>query len=311
MKKREQHVWTWPIAGYLFLGGLGSSISIIVAVADLFFEKGSVLSAGLIIAIVALGLGSFLLIFELGRPLQFWRVFSKQKAVLTFGAWAVSTLLIFDLVYLSCFIEWFPWYSLSILRLIVAIVTLLVGVGVLMYTGVELSSMKGRVLWNTPLLPLLFSLSGLLTGVAGCSLIVGVWPYHGTEAEAVTTITALRIICIILLVVVLITVFIYTVMTYTSTSETAQKAMKRWFKGSYAPAFWGGLIGIGLVLPLVLLIPALAVLDLLSYVLIIAGGAFLRFLVVYSDDRQQISGESFYWQHLPKGDEEFIRRNWG
>lgn len=311
MKKREMHVWTWPIATYLFLGGLGAGINITVAIADLFFGVGEMLSFSVLVAIVALGFGSFLLIFELGRPFQFWRVFSAQKAVLTFGAWMIILLVILDVVYASCFISWFPWQNMVLLRKVVAVLALLVGVGVLMYTGIELSSMKGRLLWNTPLLPVLFSLSGLLTGLAAVTLSAGLWPYGGEASAVVAVAGVFRMLIIGLAVLTLVTTLVYVAMVYTSTTKAARTAIQRWLTGAWAFAFWGGLIGAGHAVPLILLAFNMTSLDVVAYVLIIIGGGFLRFLVVYSDDRQLLPGESAYWKRLPKGDEAFIDRNWG
>lgn len=311
MKQREKHVWTWPIAGYLFLGGLGAGVSIVVAAADLFFGLGSVLYLCLLVAIAALALGSFLLIFELGRPLQFWRVFSKQKAVLTFGAWMVSALIVFDIIYLSCFISWFPWEGIAVLRVILSALCLIIGCGVLMYTGIELSSMKGRLLWNTPILPILFALSGLLTGIAACLLCVGLWAEAISPATLTLLYAVMRSLGIGLTVVVLITSFIYVLMIYTSSNKSARNAMKRWLSGTFAPGFWGGLIVVGLVLPLLLFALDTVMFDMIASVFIICGGLCLRFLVVYSDDRQLLSGEGYYWDHLAKGNEPFLDRNWG
>lgn len=311
----KEHVWTWPIASYLFLGGLGSSMTIVASVSDLFFGSGSVLAFCLLVSAVVLAFGSFLLIFELGRPLQFWRVFSMQKAVLTFGAWMVVLLMVINVVYFSFWVDWFPWRDLEVLRLIVAVLAILIGCGVLLYTGIELSSMKGRVLWNTPAMPILFAVSGLLTGLAADILLFGLWPYKaggaGDGLAAVgLTVEAMKVLCVGLVVATLVVTLVYLFMTYTSSNSSAKKAALRWIKGSYAPAFWGGLVALGLVVPLLLFAFDIKLLNDAAFVLILAGGVFLRFLVVYSDDRRVLPGEEGYWGRLPKGHERFIGKDW-
>lgn len=315
---KHSHVWTWPIAGYLFLGGLGAGMIIIATIADLFLDLGFLFVPCALGSLVALGLGSFLLIFELGRPFQFWRVFSKEKAILTFGAWMVVALIIFNVVYFSFWFSFVPWYEAVLFRQIIAAICLLLGCGVLLYTGVELSSMKARVFWNTPALPILFVLSGLLVGLAGNFIMISVWPYVWNETigilmleyALIVTQATLAAFMVIMIVLNLVAVLIYVLMMYFSASAGARKAAARWLKGSYAVGFWGGLVVVGLILPLVLFavgsLPALLV----AAVCVIFGGVCLRFLIVYCDDRRELNGEALHEKRLPDGDELFLSQNW-
>jgi polysulfide reductase chain C len=317
---KHTHVWSWPIAGYLFLGGLGAGMIIVATVADLAFGLGSIFIPCAAGSIVALGLGSFLLIFELGRPFQFWRVFSKEKAILTFGAWMVIALVIFDIIYFSFWFVFIPWSGIVLLRQIIGVICLLLGWGVMLYTGVELSSMKARVFWNTPVLPVLFVLSGLLVGAAADNLLIGVWPklpdlmappFIESPIFVLASVQGyLKIIITMLTVLVLVATFVYVLMMYFAGSSGARKAATRWLTGSYAWAFWGGLVIVGLIIPLFLQAFNSPLLLAFSWVCIIIGGLCLRFLVVYCDDRRELNGEALYQKRLPDGDEDFLKCNW-
>ncbi len=60
-------------------------------------------------------------------------------------------------------------------------------------------------------------------------------------------------------------------------------------KGSYAPAFWIGIVGCGLVLPFILYVGGHGVAsEVIAPVLVLIGGCILRFLVVNTDDRAPI-----------------------
>ena len=72
---KKERTWGWPIAGYLFLGGLGGGMMVLSTMADLFFDMGDIFAVGNFIAAILVALGSGMLILELGRPTQFWRVF--------------------------------------------------------------------------------------------------------------------------------------------------------------------------------------------------------------------------------------------
>jgi formate-dependent nitrite reductase membrane component NrfD len=307
----HKHVWTWPIATYLFLGGLGAGMTVVAAGADFFLDAGGEFALCVLAAVVVLGAGSALLIFELGRPWQFWRVFSRQKAVLTFGAWMVIALVVVDILYFSFLCGWFPWGGFVAGRIIVAWLGILLSCGVLIYTGVELSSMRARVFWNTPVLPVLFVSSGLLVGSAADYLLLGIWP---SVTQPMPNATATAMLLALMVFLVLSTLFItmlYVLMMYTSAGYSAQRVAKRWLVGRYALVFWAVLVAAGLVAPLVLLALGDSRIIPLAALLTIVGGVCLRFLVVYSDDRRQIEGEVKRLSRLPRGDEDFLRSNWG
>jgi hypothetical protein len=48
----------------------------------------------------------------------------------------------------------------------------------------------------------------------------------------------------------------------------------------------------------------------LASLLLVIGGLFLRFLVVYSDDRRMFDGEELWRSQLPRGDEDFLKSTW-
>ncbi|MDR3037261.1 MAG: polysulfide reductase NrfD, partial [Coriobacteriales bacterium] len=99
--KLTKHYWVWPIAWYLFLGGLGGGILTVAGIFDLVFrgglevagaatgplaQIGSVYALAVFIGVACLGIGSFLLIFELGQPKVFLRVFLSRTAIIKYGA---------------------------------------------------------------------------------------------------------------------------------------------------------------------------------------------------------------------------------
>ena len=181
---KEEHNWGWPIASYLFLGGLGGGMIVVAGLADLAFGRGELFSLGSLIAGIAIAIGSALLIFELGRPFQFWRVLSRQKAIMTAGAWMLSFTIVTSFAYFSFWPDFSPWRQLVGLRHLVAGINIVLGLGVCIYTGILLGSLRARAFWNTPVLPVLFLVSGISTGVAAQSLLAGSWPCRSTCRRA-------------------------------------------------------------------------------------------------------------------------------
>lgn len=302
----RENVWGWPVAGYLFLGGLGGGMVIVSTVADLFFGQGRMFASGNFVAAVLVGLGSALLIFELGRPFQFWRVFSRQKAIMTVGAWLLGLLMLCSVAYGSFWLSFLPWYGFDVLRLILAWVNLLLGAGVVAYTGVLLGSMKARPFWNSPALPVLFLVSGLSTGVAAQSLLAGLWPWDGIESDLVMVESFLRASDGSLLVLEVFVLMVYVLMMRTVAPECASRSAETWLTGHRMLPFWGGLVGLGLIGPLLLYALGQGAMLILAPLAVLIGGLILRFLVVYTDDRKTLPGEEQFFARLPHEDEPFL-----
>ncbi len=305
---KEEHNWGRPIASYLFLGGRGGGMIVVAGLADLAFEKGALFSLGSLIAGIAIAIGSGLLIFELGRPFQFWRVLSRQRAIMTAGAWMLSFTILTSFAYFSFWPDFSPWCQLVGLRHLVAGINILLGLGVCIYTGILLGSLRARVFWNTPLLPVLFLASGISTGVAAQSLLAGSWPCHAVTADDLAALHALLRFCdLTLLIFEFILVFVYILMMRFSAGLATGRIAAQWLTGPKRWLFWGGLVGLGLVVPGVLYsLPSAAAAGAAPY-LVLIGGVILRFLVVYSDERAQLPGESEYYSRLPNPEAPFLK----
>ena len=301
---KTERAWGWPIALDLFLAGLGGGIMIISAVADLIFDTGSFFLPASFAATVLLAMGASLLVFELGRPFQFHRVFSRQKAIMTVGAYMLSLLIAVSFAYGTFLFSFLPWHAIDGLRQVVAAIGLLLGVGVVVYTGVLPASMKSRPFWHGPALPVLFMVSAISNGIAVQYLLVHILSSGSDVAVAEGLLTAANIV---LLAVELIVLFIYVLTMRASAAPPAAQAANAWLKGRQKLAFWAGLVVIGLIAPLVLY----AVGDNITWILasagVLIGGIVLRFLIVYSGDRRLLPGEAEFLAKLPNGDEEFLR----
>jgi formate-dependent nitrite reductase membrane component NrfD len=304
---KEEHTWSWPVAGYLFLGGLGGGMLVVAAAAELFFGMGSAFAPGTIAAAVIIALGSGLLVFDLGKPLYFWRVFSKEKAILTVGAWLLSLAIICGLLYGFSLLPFSPWHDIAGLRSAFAWICLLLGLGTAIYTGVFLGTMKARPFWNNPALPILFFISAVSNGIAAQSLSV----YFVASGSAIGNSNLIKGflngIDIGLLVLEIIILVVYVLIMRYATTVTSARIAASWLSGNRKWPFWGGMMCLGLMLPLVLYLVSGDVAELLATVLVLAGGVMLRFLVVYTNDRMLLPGEEEFHSWLPAGNETFLR----
>jgi polysulfide reductase chain C len=327
--KLTKHYWVWPIAWYLFLGGLGGGTLTIVGVFDLVFRGGievggemiaplssvgSVFALAVFIGVACLGIGSFLLIFELGQPTVFLRVFLSRTAIIKYGACLLILAMGFGFVYFLFFLppEWnLFYYGWTWLRDICCVLMMLFGISVVVYTGVLLSSMKSKPFWNTPALPVLFTVSALSTATALIAITAGMWPattfeLAGGHAVTEAIVENLHTIDAVLVITEIVVLCIYVLMMYGAGNVTARAVALKWIRGAFAPLFWGGMIVIGLFIPFCSYLTGGLMAEMVAPVLVLATGLLLRFLIVYSDARRPIPGEERYWARIPKGDESFL-----
>ncbi len=304
----HQRTWGWPIATYLFLGGVGGGMSVVSAVGDMIFGQGSLFLLGAWIAAILVALGSALLILELGRPHKFYRVFSRSRAILTLGAWMLGALIIVDVAYGSFLIPFSLWYGAQGLRIWLACASLLLGAGVALYTGIFLGSIRSRPFWNSPALPILFFVSAMSTGIAAQSIAVKFSVLFTTDPGGVESVEGLlRTLDMSFLLLELIVLMVYVVMMRTVAVEAAARAAGTWLHGTKASAFWGGVVVLGLLGPLLLYALGVEWAEVVAAIGVLLGGLVLRFLVVYTDDRTLLPGEAQFFERLPQHDEPFLK----
>ena len=179
--------WGWPIAFYLFLAGLSAGASIVaVLISNKFGKDNYYFKAAALIAPVAIILGLALLVVDLGKPLSFYWILLLYNfdSVMSIG---VALLLVYtplSVIYaLGAFKNEIASLKISLfdtlanlaskLSGLLGVLLFILGIGVGAYTGFLLSAAHKIALWNTPVLPLLFLVSGL--SCAGAfTLLLGV-----------------------------------------------------------------------------------------------------------------------------------------
>lgn len=326
--KLEKHYWVWPIAWYLFLGGLGGGILFVSGLLHMVFGAGYLLAPGVLLAVACLGFGSLLLVFELGQPKVFLRVFLSATAIIKWGAFLLVVAMVFGLVYFLFLLppawELF-YYSWTWLFDLSAALMTLFGICVVVYTGVLLCTMKAKPFWNTPALPVLFTVSALSTATAALALTGLLWHqpwftsfWFGALASQElfmaqfmvnneVIVGIMHISDIILIMGEIIVLLLYVFLMRASGNVTAKSVALEWISGKKAVLFWVGMMACGLVIPFALYQLGGAGATFVAPVLVLAAGLLLRFLIVYSDKRRPMPGEERFYARMPKGDERFLQ----
>lgn len=324
----RRHFWEWPIPTYLFLGGLGGGIFCLIAILSLcVYPSVDAVAMSMawpgFLAICCLGFGCVMLVADLGQPMVFYRAFIKSTSVLAWGARLLTICTIFGLVWFASYIPW-EWFApianiCAVFRAPALAIAGIAGTCVMLYTGIFLSTLKAHAFWATPALPVLFSVSALSTACAAISLSVGWWPAPqgiASEAALLNLIAAeavheiLHLVDVILVLVEIVVLLVMVLSFLGAGNTTANRVGHKWVHGSYAFAFWGGMICMGLVLPELMYIGMAGTVasTVIAPVLVLCGGLLLRFMVVNSDERAPLPGEDAYYTKLPKADAEFIHK---
>jgi protein NrfD len=183
---------------------------------------------------------------------------------------------------LTAFVQW-GWQLLAAIsrwaersNRVLALIGALLGIGVGFYTGVLLSTIPSRPLWNTAILAPLFLVSGLASGGAFLCLFL---PEEEHRHLVPFSILFCGIEILLLLALSINLIF---------GNSAAQRAGTILFNGVYGWAFWGLVFLFGLLVPAVLeqmellhrripFIPAR-----IPPVLKLVGSLALRFVIVYA-----------------------------
>lgn len=297
--KHKETTWGWMLAVDFFFAGMGGVMIAVMGVSYLFFDGALTSLAGNLVGPVFVAMGAGLLILELGRPFQAWRVFMNPKAILTIGAWNMTLAIGFGLVLASFGIQTLPWASWAWAQNILAVLCVLVGVVVATYPGVLLGSHKARPFWTGPGMVSLFLLSSLVTGLATHDFFQII---AGNDAQF-----SLLLAGLLASQIVLWGLYIY--VKATGTTDREAESVKSWINGDKAIGFWVIVLGIGSALPLILaLLSDNGLVVGLLAILVDVGGGWMRWMVIRSGEyRTWLPGEERYLSRLPHGDEEFLK----
>lgn len=234
--------WTALIWIYLWLAGMAGGAYLAAYAANRFTggKNETLLKTATIMGIPLAGLGALLLIFELGNPIRFWHLFTQFDVVspMSMGTWI---LLAWIIIAVAMVASW--WFNLlGGLRGFLSTVNAVLAAALVTYTGVLLA-VSSQSLWaGTILLPSLFAVSAVSTGVA--ILVLSSTAIKSIARETVVRLAEADAIIIVLEIAVMIGYVIWL-----ATSTSGSDALAVITTGSMAAAFWVGVVLLALLIP--------------------------------------------------------------
>ncbi len=243
MEGQVQIEWRWIIAAYLFLAGVGGGAFLVAVIAD--FAGGAawmtVSKIGVFLGMPSVLIGCLFLLADLGKPINAWRVWMKPgTSWMARGTIIIVLFMVFATIQTAFWIWPFPG-AIENARGIIAVLGAIFAFLTVVYTGLLLGYSQPIALWRTALLPVLFFVSAVSTGIMAIVLIGHFLGVEGTQLALLANVDA----TVLLLEMFVLAVFMYNAYR----TIESQYSAKRMLSGAVAPIFWLGVVACGLVIP--------------------------------------------------------------
>ncbi|MFV9510203.1 NrfD/PsrC family molybdoenzyme membrane anchor subunit [Tepidibacillus sp. LV47] len=235
--------WGAIIAWYLFLAGVSAGAYLTATyVGKKFPFAQTIRKTGYFLAPPLLAIGTLLLVFDaeagLKHPLRFIYLLKNfPTSMMTVGTYIISIFLI-----LNTYQGVMEYLGKSVNRWITRL-GVIFAIGTAAYTGLLIGVVKSIPLWNTSILPVLFIVSALSTGIAATVLVSTFF-----NRQACYNLLTVKKIHVSLIGIELLLIFIMLYITG-SANEVAYQSVMSLLVGEYSSLFWIGLIVVGLVIP--------------------------------------------------------------
>ncbi len=304
------HIWGWPIATYLFLGGLAAGILLF---ATIYYLKGKEDEMPFTVKIAPIFtfwfviIGLLLLFYDLHHKPYVLELFTtfRIESPMSWGAWTLAAVSILSLLWPLSYIDdieaylhergwrkldWFTKFvrdlehkwlvprfliiSFRKYRKVFAYILFFLSIILGIYTGILLSAFNAHPLWNNSILGPLFLTSAVSTGSAFVMWLSN----NKKERKLMSTID-------IALIATELFFIIHMIMGMQAGPEAFKEAAHLFLGGEYTVIFWVIFVGFGLVLPFILEgmeLKGFHIPPALPALLVLVGGFIFRLIMVYA-----------------------------
>ena len=293
-----QSDWRWLIAAYLFLAGVGGGAYMTGVIADLGggMEWMLVSKIGVFLGVPCVLLGTLFLLADLGKPSHAWRVWMKPgTSWIARGTIIIVIFMVLAAIHTAFWIWPFagPLEANESARHFIGVLGAIFAFLTVIYTGLLLGYSQPVALWRTALLPVLFFVSAVSTGIMAVMIIAQSMGVMAAQLNLLENIDAVILIFEIFILVV----YLYNAYRTLESRPSAQRILK----GSVASFFWLGVVLCGLAIPLILELlgrhgPVLTLGALLG----LFGGLCLRFTVLAGGIFSPITAAGFEFARVAR-----------
>ena len=244
------------IAIYFYITGLHMGFYTTSVVATLLGKQEwkPIGKIGAVGALIVLAVAPIFLILDLNQPFRFWHLFGflNFRSSITWGTLFLTAYPPIGLIYAWCVLKG-NYRAAKIWGLC----GFPVAISVHGYTGFILALAKGRAFWNTPLNPILFLVSAMVSGLALIIIIVNLRQRYLVQAEEQKaadkriTNTLVMMMYVFLIIEIFLMACDIAVLANSRTDEYEMYQLLT--QGKWAPLFLGVELTLGGLIPLILL----------------------------------------------------------
>ncbi|URL02486.1 cytochrome c nitrite reductase subunit NrfD [Avibacterium sp. 20-126] len=268
-------VWDGPIAIYLFLLGISAGATMLAVLlkraglAGEHPEESHILKVNALLAPISITIGLLLLIFHLTKPWTFWYLMFNyhHTSIMSAGVMLFQVYMLFLVLWLAII---FKSLVLSLVKRFVPkltnlaekiidlatkftngieIITLLLSVALGAYTGFLLSALVSYPMLNNPVLPVLFLASGTSSGIAALIFFTILCTKENPHSKGLAFLHKFEQPVVLIEAFLLFAFFFGLYLGGGQKTVAFHTALSG---GFWANVFWIGVVGIGIVLPLLL-----------------------------------------------------------
>ncbi|MFC2038307.1 NrfD/PsrC family molybdoenzyme membrane anchor subunit [Chloroflexota bacterium] len=293
---KPQDVWGWQVAVYLYLAGMGAGALAVGLLMDWLglspYSPRSILVWGSILV----AFGALFLVLKLGKQLRFLNtILNPQTSWLSRGFYILSVCIIVGVIILG--ISLLPFFGIDIsgwtpVIIILDILGFIFAMGTAIYTGILIMSVKYVSFWNTWLLPGLFTVSALSTGLMAIILVTFgydlIFFKEGYSAEMMHLLLRVEQYLLVIEVIVFV---LYLYRRYHAEGQ-GKASVRLLLFGNLKYVFWLGIVVAGFILPVILEtiysgFHGSSILLVIAGVFTLLGGFFIRLGIVYAGIKDQ------------------------
>lgn len=253
------------VAFAMFFGGISGGLYL----ASLVFDN----LLGMFIAWLLAMAAGITDMAHLSKPMRFWRMMLKPGSSWISRGFILIWLFLGAAMIQLALSQWAPGTAETVFKVLAGIMAF----GVAIYSGFVVGYVGAIKLWNSGVIPILYIISGLTGGLAVLLL--------ASFNESADRLLSIADYLLVALVVYAVFVAIYFwVATYSSV--TARDSAVRVLRGNIAPAFWLGVVLLGIIIPFFMVAP-LSLADntstavfAVAAVCAIIGGVMLRYVIL-------------------------------
>lgn len=266
-------VWDEIIAIYLFLLGISAGATMLAVLLkrsgiSKLPDQNNLIRCAAIIAPVSLILGLTILIFHLTKPWTFWYLMFNyhHTSIMSMGVMLFQIYMVFLLLWLAIifrvivaqliqrFVPKLAFINRILTKLVrfsspIEIILIFLSVLLGAYTGFLLSALISYPMLNNPVLPALFLASGTSSGIAALILATVLFTREKMDSAAFHFVHKFELPVVLIEVFLL---FAFCIGLYLGGGQKTVALFNAIGGGFWSYVFWIGVVGIGLVLPLLL-----------------------------------------------------------